>query len=204
MLDSKVAEATFQATLLNGLSGVCAQGITAYRNKVSKKLHLIADHLSICYGCSRANCLNKSFDEVEIESILRFIVYSILVTPPNYKWQEFLERKFPSRTPVNEPSPVSSKSPEKQAQQGTQVVPVKDRLNLTNTAAKFLLDQIFGAPLNTLAFLYLMGGMAFQSQAQIWSNIQRVSASLPLLHLSTSNKLGVPPMREDVVRDCGS
>ncbi|KAK1238732.1 hypothetical protein MKX07_004308 [Trichoderma sp. CBMAI-0711] len=147
MLDSKVAEATFQATLLNGLSGVCAQGITAYRN--------------------------KSFDEVEIESILRFIVYSILVTPPNYKWQEFLERKFPSRTPVEEPSPASSKAPEKQAQQGTQVVPVKDRLNLTNTAAKFLLDQIFGAPLNTLAFLYLMGGMTFQSQAQIWSNIQR-------------------------------
>ncbi|TFB00973.1 Protein sym1 [Trichoderma ghanense] len=147
MLDSKVAEATFQATVLNGLSGVCAQGITAYRN--------------------------RSFDEVEIESILRFIVYSILVTPPNYKWQEFLERKFPSRTPVHEPSPASSNPPEKQAQQGAQVVPVKDRLNLTNTAAKFVLDQLFGAPLNTLAFLYLMGGMTFQSQAQIWSNIQR-------------------------------
>lgn len=35
ILDSKVTEATIQATLLNGLSGVCAQGITAYRNKVS-------------------------------------------------------------------------------------------------------------------------------------------------------------------------
>lgn len=128
-----------------------------------------------------------------MESILRFIVYSILVTPPNYKWQEFLERKFPSRTPVHEPSPASSNPPEKQAQQGAQVVPVKDRLNLTNTAAKFVLDQLFGAPLNTLAFLYLMGGMTFQSQAQIWSNIQRVSVFLPLLRLYTSRQTGSPP-----------
>lgn len=71
-------------------------------------------------------------------------------------------------------------------------MPVKDRLNLTNTAAKFVLDQLFGAPLNTLAFLYLMGGMTFQSQAQIWSNIQRVSASSPLLHLFTGHHTFFP------------
>lgn len=34
ILDSKVAEATLQASLLNGFSGVCAQGITAYRTTV--------------------------------------------------------------------------------------------------------------------------------------------------------------------------
>ncbi|KAL7962748.1 hypothetical protein V8C34DRAFT_269758 [Trichoderma compactum] len=144
ILDSKVTEATIQATLLNGLSGVCAQGITAYRN--------------------------KSFDEVELESILRFVIYSALVTPPNYKWQEFLERKFPSRTPIDEPSP-DSKSDSKSSEKLSQVV-VKDRLNLTNTAVKFILDQSISAPLNTVAFLYLMGGMTFQSNAQIWSNIQ--------------------------------
>ncbi|KAL6800664.1 hypothetical protein GGI42DRAFT_326631 [Trichoderma sp. SZMC 28013] len=144
ILDSKVTEATIQATLLNGLSGVCAQGITAYRN--------------------------KSFDEVELESILRFVIYSALVTPPNYKWQEFLERKFPSRTPIDEPSP-DSKSDSKSSEKLNQAV-VKDRLNLTNTAIKFILDQSISAPLNTVAFLYLMGGMTFQSNAQIWSNIQ--------------------------------
>lgn len=111
----------------------------------------------------------KSFNEVELESILRFVVYTALVTPPNYKWQEFLERKFPSRTPVNGPPP-DSKAPEKQSK-----AVVKDRLNLTNTAAKFLLDQSLSAPLNTVAFLYLMGGMTFQSNAQIWNNIQNVS-----------------------------
>ncbi|KAK4073405.1 uncharacterized protein Triagg1_5231 [Trichoderma aggressivum f. europaeum] len=112
----------------------------------------------------------KSFDEVELESILRFVIYSALVTPPNYKWQEFLERKFPSRTPIDEPSP-DSKSDSKSSEKLSQAV-VKDRLNLTNTAIKFILDQSISAPLNTVAFLYLMGGMAFQSNAQIWSNIQ--------------------------------
>ncbi|KAL7798668.1 hypothetical protein V8C43DRAFT_275978 [Trichoderma afarasin] len=144
ILDSKVTEATIQATLLNGLSGVCAQGITVYRT--------------------------KSFDEVELESILRFVIYSALVTPPNYKWQEWMESKFPSRTPIDEPSP-DSKSDSKSSEKLNQAV-VKDRLNLTNTAVKFILDQSISAPLNTVAFLYLMGGMTFQSNAQIWSNIQ--------------------------------
>ncbi|KAL7934513.1 hypothetical protein V8C35DRAFT_301114 [Trichoderma chlorosporum] len=144
ILDSKVTEATIQATLLNGLSGICAQGITAYRN--------------------------KSFDEVEIESILRFVIYSALVTPPNYKWQEFLERKFPSRTPIDGPCP-DSKSDSKSSEKLSQAV-VKDRLNVTHTAIKFVLDQSISAPLNTVAFLYLMGGMTFQSNAQIWSNIE--------------------------------
>ncbi|KAL7923532.1 hypothetical protein ACQKWADRAFT_52200 [Trichoderma austrokoningii] len=140
MLDSKVTEATFQATLLNGFSGVCAQGITAYRT--------------------------KSFEEVELESILRFVVYTALVTPPNYKWQEFLERKWPSRKPINESS-SDLKSSQKQ-DQGT----VKNRLSLTNTAIKFLLDQSLSAPINTVAFIYLMGGMTFQSNGQIWNNVQ--------------------------------
>jgi hypothetical protein len=107
----------------------------------------------------------KSFDQIELESILRFVVYTALLTPPNYKWQEFLERKFPSRTPVSGPLPS-----EKQSKAA-----VKDCLNLRNTAAKFLLDQSLSAPLNTVVFLYLMGGMTFQSNAQIWNNIKSVS-----------------------------
>jgi hypothetical protein len=113
----------------------------------------------------------KSFEEVELESILRFVVYTALVTPPNYKWQEFLERNWPSRKPVNEASSIS-KSPQKQSKDA-----VKDRLSLSNTAIKFLLDQSLSAPINTVAFIYLMGGMTFQSNSQIWDNIQRVGHS---------------------------
>lgn len=113
----------------------------------------------------------KSFDEVELESILRFVVYTALVTPPNYKWQEFLERKWPSKKPIPESS-SNLKSSQKQSKDV-----VKDHLSLTNTAVKFLLDQSLSAPLNTVAFIYLMGGMTFQTNSQIWNNIQKVSHS---------------------------
>lgn len=113
----------------------------------------------------------KSFDGVELESILRFVVYTALVTPPNYKWQEFLERKWPSRKPINESS-SDLKSSQKQSKDVA-----KDRLSLTNTAVKFLLDQSLSAPINTLAFIYLMGGMTFQSNSQIWNNVQNVGHS---------------------------
>lgn len=89
-----------------------------------------------------------------------------------------MESKFPSRTPLDEPSP-DSKSDSESSEKLSQAV-VKDRLNLTNTAIKFILDQSISAPLNTVAFLYLMGGMTFQSNAQIWSNIQNVSLHSPL------------------------
>lgn len=113
----------------------------------------------------------KSFDDVELESILRFVVYTALVTPPNYKWQEFLERKWPSRKPVNGSS--SDLKASQKEDKGT----VKDRLSLTNTAVKFLLDQSLSAPINTVAFIYLMGGMTFQSNSQIWNNVQKVGHS---------------------------
>lgn len=178
ILDSKVAEATLQATLLNGFSGVCAQGITAYRTKVRSltspmyTICLIRLLLQILLNWVLKLPLNKkSFDEVELESILRFIVYTALVTPPNYKWQEFLERKWPSRKPVYE-SLSDSKSPQKQSKDA-----IKDRLSLSNTAVKFLLDQSLSAPINTVAFIYLMGGMTFQSNSQIWNNIQNVGHS---------------------------
>lgn len=120
----------------------------------------------------------KSFDDVELESILRFVVYTALVTPPNYKWQEFLERKWPSRKPINE------SSSDLKASQKEDKDTVKDRLSLTNTAVKFLLDQSLSAPINTVAFIYLMGGMTFQSNSQIWNNVQKVGHS-------TFNKLAI-------------
>jgi hypothetical protein len=113
----------------------------------------------------------KSFEEVELEPILRFVVYAALITPPNYKWQEFLERKWPSRKPIKESS--SDLKPSQKKDKG----PAKNRLSLTNTGIKFVLDQSLSAPINTVAFIYLMGGMTFQSNSQIWNNVQNVGHS---------------------------
>lgn len=149
-MDSRVTTATVQATVLNALSGVFAQGILAYRK--------------------------GAVDEIDFSSILRFIVYTVLTTPPNYRWQEFLEQTFPTTTELKEdvqslkdkPSP----SPSQDAVAG-------GKLNVANTAAKFFLDQGLGAPVNTLLFICLMGQMNLQGYDSILSSV--VSDFWPML-----------------------
>lgn len=108
-------------------------------------------------------------DGIDLSSILRFIVYTVLTTPPNYRWQEFLERMFPTTT---EPK---DKSLEGKSGKSSPSSTTRGRLNLANTAAKFILDQTLGAPINTLLFICLMGQMSSRSYNHILSSIISVS-----------------------------
>ncbi|UKZ82101.1 hypothetical protein TrVFT333_009885 [Trichoderma virens FT-333] len=115
----------------------------------------------------------QTVDGVDLSSILRFIVYTVLTTPPNYRWQEFLERTFPTTTEAKEDKVVKDK-PSHDAVTGT-----GGKLNIANTAAKFILDQALGAPVNTLMFICLMGQMNFQSFNNILSSV--ISDFWPML-----------------------
>ncbi|KAL7927390.1 hypothetical protein ACQKWADRAFT_276541 [Trichoderma austrokoningii] len=149
-MDSKVTTATVQATVLNALSGVFAQGILAYRK--------------------------GAVDEIDFSSILRFIVYTVLTTPPNYRWQEFLEHTFPTTT---EPKEDDQSLRDKPSPSPSQDAVTGGKLNVTNTAAKFFLDQGLGAPVNTLLFICLMGQMNLQGYEGILSSV--VSDFWPML-----------------------
>lgn len=111
----------------------------------------------------------QTFDGVDLSSILRFIVYTVLTTPPNYRWQEFLEQTFPTTTEEKEDKSVK----DKQVQDA--VTGTGGKLNIANTAAKFILDQALGAPVNTLMFICLMGQMNLQSFNNILSSVISVS-----------------------------
>ncbi|PTB70953.1 hypothetical protein BBK36DRAFT_1155735 [Trichoderma citrinoviride] len=140
-MDAKVTAATVQATVLNALSGVFAQGILAYRR--------------------------GTMEGIDLSSILRFIVYTMLTTPPNYRWQEFLERMFPTTT---EPKDKSFKDKSDKSSLSA-VTGTGGKLNMANTAAKFILDQALGAPINTLLFICLMGQLSSQSYNHIVSSV---------------------------------
>lgn len=49
-----------------------------------------------------------------------------------------------------------------------------DRLSVSNTAIKFLLDQSLGAAVNTILFIVVMGLFKGLAWAQILDNVQRV------------------------------
>lgn len=111
----------------------------------------------------------------------RFVVLSILTTPPNYQWQQILERLFPAYPHKAPISAGVTKDHDIEKDGGLPVggssqVESKPKLNLRNTFTKWFVDCItLGAILNTAAFLIGMGLMKGQSYAQIGESLRTVS-----------------------------
>lgn len=70
--------------------------------------------------------------------VLAFLIFTFISTPPNFLWQQFLERRFPGY--IVQKLDADEKG-------------VKKRLNIRNTLAKLLLDQSLGSFVNTAAFV---------------------------------------------------
>ena len=115
---------------------------------------------------------------------LRFLILTIIVAPPNFLWQGWLERTFPARRATvahTVPNPESlemgeggrflSKSDEDaRGEQGQ-----KEDFSWANTFKKWFVDcMTVGAIGNTLAFLIIMGLMKGKSLQDIHLAIRKV------------------------------
>lgn len=107
---------------------------------------------------------------------LRFALLGMITTPPNFLWQEFLEKKFPSLK-----STISTSSSPKQTANEKK----ETRLSKTNTVAKFFLDQTIGCWINTLGFLLLIGLLKEKSVVDIESEVRNVSIHCYIVALRT-------------------
>lgn len=126
-MTSIVINSTIQAAALAGLSNLLAQAIQAYR----------ADQpLSLDYG-----------------TLLQFVVFSLITTPPNVLWQEYLEENYPG-------DQIDEKG-------------IK-RLHKRNTVVKFVLDQTLGAIVNSFFFIAGIGALKGKDSSTIWNDCQRV------------------------------
>lgn len=74
--------------------------------------------------------------------IIPLFIFTLISTPPNFLWQQYLERLFPGYS-TRKPDLDSGEKEEKEIK----------RLNIGNTLIKFGLDQTLGALVNTIAFL---------------------------------------------------
>jgi hypothetical protein len=104
------------------------------------------------------------------------VVLALLTTPPNYLWQQFLERTFPAYERPGghdvEKDPHALEVGVSSAEAGK----FKRKLNIQNTLSKWFVDCItLGALVNTAMFLFLMGVMKGQTLAQVIRSIQTVS-----------------------------
>ncbi|QIW94552.1 hypothetical protein AMS68_000070 [Peltaster fructicola] len=150
-MDSPMLKVTIQAALLNALSNTLAQLITCYRTNTSYALNY--------------------------HDLAAFVTFSLIASPPNYIWQTWLEASFPgyagSLTPKEKEKLVDEvvagrssgvdngvatiRNEKKLAMTTSSTtqdpVKAKRKLDLKNTAIKFLLDQTVGAAANTILFI---------------------------------------------------
>ncbi|KAG6066759.1 hypothetical protein E4U32_005406 [Claviceps aff. humidiphila group G2b] len=132
MAPNPIFSATLQAALLGAISNILAQLIQSYRNQTTL--------------------------EVDWIPVFQFLIFSIISTPPNFIWQDYLESTFPARNPPSPPPPAAT-HPQKPSQKPALKKTSEQQqqpLNVRNTLTKFFLDQTLGATLNTLLFsLYI-------------------------------------------------
>ncbi len=119
---------------------------------------------------------------------MRFVVLNLITAPPNYRWQQYLERTFPAylhegarpaRQDVEEAAAAAAAKPKSEDDSFAHKRDEAPRkLNWKNTMTKWFLDCIsVGALLNTVAFLSLMGVMKGQEMNQVAETVRTVGTT---------------------------
>ncbi|KAI0444726.1 hypothetical protein F4803DRAFT_511029 [Xylaria telfairii] len=151
-MPSPIAKATLASASLSSASNVLAQILEAYRDE-------------------------RPF-VFDAGMFLRFVTVALLTAPPNYLWQQLLERTFPAyerRRPgsgSDSPRDLEKQLAAEKPEAGAGPEP-KPRLNLRNTFTKWFIDCItLGAIFNTVAFFVLMGVLKRQPVAIIAHNVR--------------------------------
>ncbi|XXG96400.1 hypothetical protein Hte_002682 [Hypoxylon texense] len=148
-MPSQMTKATLAAAGLSSASNILAQFLEAYRD-------------------------GRPF-AFDVANFLRFVAVTFITAPPNYMWQQLLERTFPAYE-----RKASTGDVEKQNASGEDAPERKPKLNLRNTMAKWFIDCItLGAIFNTVAFFLLMGILKGQSADQIGSNVR--NETIPII-----------------------
>ncbi|KAL8965107.1 MAG: hypothetical protein Q9183_004024, partial [Haloplaca sp. 2 TL-2023] len=84
--------------------------------------------------------------------IVALVIVSTLITPPNFIWQQYLERKLPGQIIEKRASGGA-----KGEQRAGGDVTIKKRLNVPNTMMKVVIDQTLGSVVNVA---FHLGGIA--------------------------------------------
>ncbi|KAK5991016.1 hypothetical protein PT974_09292 [Cladobotryum mycophilum] len=121
MAPSPIVAATLQTAFLGVVSCVLAQAITAYKSETPLAIDWVP--------------------------VFQYLVFIIVSTPPNFKWQEFLESSFPAHPEPPKPKKADEKKPSKDSKPAPQAP-----LSKSNTLIKIVLDQTLAATVNTLLY----------------------------------------------------
>ena len=92
------------------------------------------------------------------------LLYTILSTPPNYLWQQYIESLFPG---------YSLKKVD--VDDGGKGVSVEKKINVRNTLAKMALDQTIAAVVNVAAYIGITRWLRGVPANVCWEVVKEVS-----------------------------
>lgn len=126
--------------------------------------------------------------ELNVPHFLQLFIFAIIATPLNYRWQIWLERKFPGRKLVPKPKTRNEDDEESQQrwQPSTRYGWRDDEMAVRNWPCilyRWFTDCVIGSTFNAVLFLVCVGIMKNKSPEQIANDIVTVGVShlLPLL-----------------------
>ena len=112
---------------------------------------------------SFASCMVAKYLSSSTPPVLALVAFAILSTPPNFLWQQYIERKFPGY--------YTRKIEVDDYGKG---VKVETKLNIRNTIAKFVLDQTVAALVNVMTFLGGVRLLNGESVDVCWQAVKEV------------------------------
>lgn len=189
-MPSPIVQATIQAALLSAASNIFAQVITSYQEDVRPPpVH----PLRLRAARRNADTHTQTPFSLHLVPIVQFILLSLLNTPINFLWQEWLEQRFPGSTapparaesgpPLAATGERGAHAREKRDDAGVRQGKSGKRqaANVRNVLIKFLLDQTVGAAYNTVSFIAGMGVLRGFGGAQIAEAVKKVLHSAPVV-----------------------
>ena len=107
-------------------------------------------------------------------NIPALLIYTLLSTPPNFWWQEYLEKFFPGYTVGKV-----------KVDDGGEGVEVEKKLNVANTLIKLLLDQTVASIVNVVAYIGLTRLFSGVPAVECLNAVRKVRSMFPCLFLGT-------------------
>ncbi|KAL2001941.1 hypothetical protein VTN02DRAFT_957 [Thermoascus thermophilus] len=149
-----------QSTVLNAIANVLAQLIDQRKHDKPFTLNVVA--------------------------LIQFVLYGILIVPPNFSWQKFIEARYPGfptrgSTAPGPPPPHPLDGDDGDGYVDDDLLPRKEKparaaaaaqpSGMRNFAIKWLLDQTVAGVMNILLFIVIINFLKGASLAGVWDAI---------------------------------
>ncbi|KAL2007585.1 hypothetical protein VTN00DRAFT_9023 [Thermoascus crustaceus] len=138
-----------QSTILNAIANVLAQLIDQRKHDKPFTLNVVA--------------------------LIQFVIYGIIIVPPNFEWQKFIEARYPGFPTRGSTAP----SPPPHPPDDDDLLPRKEKparaaaqpSGMRNFVIKWLLDQTVGSVMNIILFIVIINFLKGASLAGVWDAI---------------------------------